>query len=87
MENLVPDWFNEDKVTNTYDTREMLAGGGHPVTKVLEDLANFNSGNIYELISPFLPAPLLEKVIAQGLECWTKKENDSLFRNYFYKAK
>ena len=87
MENLQPDWFSEDKVTNTYDTREMLAGGGHPVAKVLEDLANFEAGDIYELVTPFLPAPLLDKVKAQGFECWTKKENDNLFRNYFCKIK
>jgi len=85
MENVAPEWFNEEKLTNTYDAREMLSGGGHPVEKVLSDLVNFNSGEIYQLITPFLPAPLLEKVKAQGFECWTKNESDSEFRNYFYK--
>ncbi len=87
MENIVPDWFSEDKVTNTYDTREMLVGGGHPVAKVLEDLAYFEAGDIYELVTPFLPAPLLDKVKAQGFDCWAKKEYDSLFRNYFCRIK
>lgn len=85
MENIAPEWFNAEKVANTYDARELLSGGGHPVEKVLADLADFKSGDIYLLITPFLPAPLLEKVKAQGFEYWTKNESDTEFRNYFYK--
>ncbi len=82
MEQKTPDWFSEDKVTANYDAREMLAGGGHPVTKVLEDLESFEPGNIYQLVTPFLPSPLLEKVSALGYECWSKEE-DGVYRNYF----
>ena len=85
MEDRVPDWFDESKVGLTYDAREMLADGGHPVSKVLEDLETFKPGSIYELITPFLPSPLHQKVKALGWECWVKKESDTLFRNYFYK--
>ncbi len=86
MENQTPTWFNENKVTVTYDAREMLAGGGHPVEKVLGDLNTFEVGNIYQLITPFLPAPLLEKVKALGYECWTKTEDNGVFSNYFCKV-
>jgi len=85
MENVAPEWFDENRVTTTYDAREMLSGGGHPVEKVLGDIATFKAGEIYLLITPFMPAPLIEKVKAQGFENWTQGENDSVFRNYFYK--
>lgn len=78
-----PDWFNESKIARKYDARESIAAGGHPVGQVMSDLHSFDPGAIYELVTPFLPAPLLDKVKGMGFRCWTVKENDSLFRSYF----
>ncbi|MCD4735430.1 MAG: DUF1858 domain-containing protein [Bacteroidales bacterium] len=80
-----PSWFDEDKIVQLFDAREIIAQGGHPLSNVMEDLRNLQSGNIYELITPFLPAPLIDKVKEQGFETWTKKEDASLFRSYFCK--
>lgn len=81
----VPDWFDASKVTKSFDARETISQGGHPLGDVMSDLMAWAPGNIFELITPFLPAPLLDKVKDLGFEVWTKKENDSLFRNYFCK--
>lgn len=80
-----PSWFDGDNVAKSFDARESIASGGHPVGQVMADLQVFESGKIYELVTPFLPAPLLDKVKDMGYQCWTKQENDSLFWNYFYK--
>lgn len=80
-----PDWFDEGKISMTLDAREMIATGGHPVSKVLGDLHEFEAGKIYELVTPFLPAPLIDKVKGIGYQTWTRKESDSLFRSYFIK--
>lgn len=80
-----PNWFNEDNITRSFDARETIAQGGHPLGDVMGDLMAWAPGNIYELITPFLPAPLLEKVKDLGFEVWTRKESDGLFRNYFCK--
>jgi len=42
-------------------------------------------GDIYELTTPFLPAPLIEKVVSMGYDKWTKQESSELFCTYFYK--
>lgn len=81
-----PSWFDSNKISKSFDAREAIASGGHPVGPVMADLQTFEEGKIYELITPFLPAPLLDKVMDMGYLCWTKKENDSLFRNYFIKS-
>lgn len=80
-----PEWFNPEKITKTMDAREMIATGGHPVGQVLGDLQGVAPGSIYELVTPFLPEPLLDKVRNMGFQCWTEKESDSLFRSYFCK--
>ncbi len=83
----IPAWFNAEKITKSFDARETIAQGGHPLGDVIGDLKVWEDGNIYELITPFLPAPLVDKVKDLGFEAWTKKENDGLFRNYFCKLK
>lgn len=80
----IPSWFSEEKIVKTFDARETIAQGGHPLGDVMGDLHKWEGG-IYELITPFLPAPLIDKVKEQGFETWTKQENDGLFRNYFFK--
>ena len=80
-----PAWFDTARISVTFDAREMIATGGHPVSKVLGDLHEFGAGSIYELVTPFLPAPLIDKVKAMGFDCYTEKESESLFRNYFHK--
>jgi hypothetical protein len=82
----VPAWFNQDMISQTNDARETIASGGHPLGDVMGDLHTWEGG-IYELITPFLPAPLIDKVKGLGFEAWTKKENESLFRNYFYRKR
>lgn len=82
----IPSWFEIEKVTKSFDARETIAAGGHPLGDVMGDLQSWETGKIYELITPFIPSPLLDKVKDLGFEIWTNKENDSLFRNYFYKV-
>ena len=84
--NEIPAWFETVKVTKSFDARETIAQGGHPLGDVMGDLMAWQKGDIYELITPFLPAPLLDKVKDIGFEVCTKKENDGLFRNYFCKV-
>ncbi len=80
-----PDWFDAAKISTTLDARPMLASGQHPLEAVLSGLDEMNEDGIFELIAPFVPAPLLDKVKAKGYLVWTKQE-ESLFRNYFFKA-
>lgn len=77
-----PAWFDEDKITKTYDARPAIEQGGHPLERVFKETASLKKGEIYELITPFYPAPLVDKIKERGLESWTREE-DGVFRNYF----
>jgi hypothetical protein len=80
-----PDWYSTDKVTTTFDVREMLAAGEHPVAIVMDDIRRLGSGEIYELLAPFLPAPLIDKATGLGASHWVVKENENSYRIYFIK--
>jgi hypothetical protein len=78
-----PDWFSSNKIKVRFDAGEMIASGGHPLTKVMQDLKDWNPGDIYELTTPFLPAPLLDKVKEKGFLIWSLENSPGIFKNYF----
>lgn len=80
-----PSWFNQTLIEKEFDIREMLAAGEQPVNQVISDLNHLTSGKIYKLISPFLPAPLIDKSISLNIDHWVQKEGE-LVLVYFHKA-
>ncbi|HET9569941.1 MAG TPA: DUF1858 domain-containing protein [Bacteroidales bacterium] len=80
-----PAWFNISRVAASLDVREMLAKGEHPVAQVMEELKHLNDKEIYQLIAPFLPVPLIDKATSLGFTHWVKKEEEALFFIYFVK--
>ncbi|HEX7411266.1 MAG TPA: DUF2249 domain-containing protein [Bacteroidales bacterium] len=80
-----PAWLNEAQIKHSLDAREILASGGHPLEQVMNDIASFAPGEIYELITPFPPTPLIEKVKNLGFEAYSEQDGPALMRNYFLK--
>lgn len=47
---------------------------------------NINIFNaIYEVIAPFIPAPLIDKAISLNIKHWLNEEHSDLFFVYFMK--
>ncbi len=80
-----PEWFAAERITLRLDARPLLAAGEHPLNQVLSEIQQLQPGEIYELTTPFLPAPLLDAVRKKGLEVWSLPEAADLYRNYFCK--
>ncbi len=80
-----PSWFDKSKIRKSLDARPIIEEGGHPVGEVLQEVRGLEAGDIFELITPFMPTPLIDKVVAQGFENWTSKESEECFFNYFLK--
>lgn len=82
-----PDWFDLSNVKMELDVREMLSKGEQPVNQVVSDLDKLESNEIYKVIAPFVPAPLIDKALSLQVQHWVKKEKDHLFVVYFKKSK
>jgi hypothetical protein len=78
-----PNWFDQEKLKITLDVREMLAAGEHPVNQVISDLKQLEKGEMYKMIAPFLPAPLIDKATSLGFVHWVNKLSDQEFEVYF----
>jgi hypothetical protein len=80
-----PEWLIMENIKLRFDASEMIASGGHPLTQVMQDLKDWKSGDIYELTTPFLPAPLLDKVKEKGFRVWSDEIAPGTFKSYFLK--
>lgn len=80
-----PSWLIEEKIVKRLDARPVIEQGGHPLGDVLTGVGDLKPGEIYELVTPFLPAPLIERVVAQGFDQWSDKKAEDHFINYFLK--
>jgi hypothetical protein len=80
-----PSWLSEENIIGRLDARPIIEQGGHPLGVVLEAVKELKPGEIYELTTPFLPAPLIERVVAQGFDHFADKKAEDHFVSYFLK--
>ncbi len=78
-----PDWFVASEVKSELDVREMLNSGEQPVNQVISDLNKLNPDEIYKVVAPFVPAPLIDKSLSLKFDHWVKKETEDVFIVYF----
>jgi hypothetical protein len=78
-----PDWFSETRVVSELDAKGMLAAGEQPVNQVIADLNALDQGDVYKLVAPFMPAPLVDKSASLGISHWVTHNDDQEFVIYF----
>jgi uncharacterized protein (DUF2249 family) len=78
----IPSWFSTTRIVQNLDARPILEKGEQPINKVFSDCKNLKAGEIYELITPFLPAPLIDTAKEKGYQTWSKKEEEGVFKTY-----
>jgi hypothetical protein len=80
-----PEWARPDRVTRSYDARPAIQSGGRPIEKVLSDLAQLAPGEVYELITPFVPSPLIEAALKKGIRVSREQTDPEIVKTYFYR--
>lgn len=81
----LPNWFDNKKVVKTLDARPIVMSGGHPIQEVMMSVQSLADGEIFKLITPFQPTPLIDMIGSQGFKVYCEKENETLFNTYFSK--
>jgi len=81
-----PPWAEERQVTRTHDARAAIEAGEHPMQQVMADLARLADGEVYALVTPFVPAPLVDLARGKGYEAVSVTEGEALVRSYFRRA-
>lgn len=78
-----PDWVATGKVKGTLDARSLIERGEHPMAQVLMELPSLAPGEVFELVTPFLPAPLVDMAREKGYRAWSEKAAEDHYRTLF----
>jgi hypothetical protein len=79
------DMINTENIKRTLDARPLLAQGIHPLEQVQQECAALLPGEVFEIITPFPPAPMIEKMTAAGFESHSEAGPDGMFHTFFKK--
>ena len=82
FEGTQPGWLTTKDPVKTFDATEIIRTGGMPLGQIMDDLEGLPEGEIYLLITPMLPVPLLEKARDKGYRTWSEKVNDHRYDNW-----
>jgi len=77
-----PAWVDQSEV-EIFDARETIESGGHPLPRVFSAVDKLGAGQAYAIVTPFLPAPMIDKIRAKGFRTWTEKKGPEKFVTYF----
>jgi len=77
-----PNWANKINVKIEYDAFIDLENGIHPAGKVTKQVHDINCNELYLLITPFVPAPLIQMVEEKGYEVYTDELENHRFEKY-----
>jgi hypothetical protein len=78
-----PAWAVEGAVTRTLDARAAIEAGEHPMPQVMADLAELEDAQVYQLVTPFVPAPLLDMARGKAFASYSLTEAPGLVRTFF----
>ncbi len=66
-----PEWFNEAKIKQRFDATPVINSGGSPMAEILKIAQNLNPGEILELKTPFVPAPIIDLLTGKGFKTFS----------------
>ena len=78
-----PGWVNDRDIVTIIDARPMLEEGEQPLGKIMSALRKLEKDQILELITPFMPAPIIDKARAKGYKSWSDKRDNGEIHTYF----
>ncbi len=76
----VPTWFDEQKIRASLDVRPIIEAGQSPMQEILKLSAQLAKGEILEIVTPFKPIPIIDKLQSKGFAVWTNGD-----KNFFIK--
>lgn len=74
-----PTWFNESKIKQRFDASPVINSGGSPMSQILNMVQSLNSGEIMELKTPFVPAPVIDLLKGKGYQVFSIEKGSEVF--------
>ncbi|WP_423130267.1 DUF1858 domain-containing protein [Gaoshiqia sp. Z1-71] len=79
-----PGWFSAGKISRTFDASPAINSGGSPMAEILGLANRLQPGEILELKTPFVPAPIIDMLREKGFATFSMQHADGV-TSYFIK--
>lgn len=79
-----PDWFETDKIVAFLDASNIINSGESPMADILRYSNGLQPGAIFELKTPFVPAPIIDMLKTKGFKVFTVQD-ECAFKTYISK--
>lgn len=80
-----PGWFDENKIVRKYDATAVINAGESPMAEVLRNAQALGPAEIFELQTPFIPAPVIDMLKAKNFSVYSVQKGD-IFLNYISRS-
>jgi hypothetical protein len=81
-----PAWAAEGAAARTRDARAAIEAGEHPMPQVMADLAALAEAQVYQLLTPFVPAPLVDLARQKGFQAYSLVAAEGEVHTFFRRA-
>lgn len=78
-----PVWVDEADVVSKQDLRSAIEAGEHPLPLVMDAVRELQPGQALLLVTPFLPAPMIDRITSDGFRAWTYQVGSEEFNTVF----
>lgn len=79
-----PVWFDENKIVQRFDATPVINAGESPMAEVLKKAQALNPGEIFQLQTPFVPAPIIDMLKGKGFSVYSIRKGEIIL-NYISK--
>lgn len=81
-----PVWYHPEAVLHHFDASVMINRGDNPMNEVLSHASRLTGDQIFELVTPFVPAPIIGILSDKGFQVWSRQSAGQV-STYIYKSK
>jgi hypothetical protein len=71
----IPEWFDDSKIKDRFDASEVINSGESPMKEILHRSSLLQPGEIFELRTPFTPAPIIDMLRTKNFKTYTIVNN------------
>jgi hypothetical protein len=71
-----PGWFDEKRIIKRFDASPIINSGQSPMNEILNQSNLLNPGEIFELRTPFVPAPIIDMLRVKDYKVYCIQNED-----------
>ena len=83
---LPPVWLDEANITVRFDATPLINSGENPMQHVLNHVGKIREGDIFLLITPFVPAPIIDIISKKGYTHFSRQVTGDEVHTFFTKV-